>query len=175
MYKYQPLHNAEHIRLLKILGPPALHHHDSVRLELLACSLAEAPPYECVMYAWQSTQRDRSIPISEATLDKADNQRPYAAVTESLLQAIPFLLSASSTGFLWIDQLCINQDDFDERSAQVAIMGQIFSKAKRLLIWLGPENEDTLLVKELLNVIEQSKVLTEPTPAGNSNDPAEGL
>jgi hypothetical protein len=42
---------------------------------------------------------------------------------------------------LWIDAICINQDDLQERSAQVQNMGQIFAESKSLIIWLGePDN-----------------------------------
>ncbi|GME64520.1 Ankyrin domain protein [Neofusicoccum parvum] len=37
----------------------------------------------------------------------------------------------------WIDALCINQDDLEERSAQVKIMPQIYGKAQSVSVWLG--------------------------------------
>ena len=42
---------------------------------------------------------------------------------------------------LWIDAICINQDDLDERAQQVMLMRKIYSKADRVLVWLGPEME----------------------------------
>ncbi|KAK0663642.1 Serine/threonine-protein phosphatase 6 regulatory ankyrin repeat subunit C [Lasiodiplodia hormozganensis] len=39
--------------------------------------------------------------------------------------------------FIWIDALCINQDDLEERSAQVKIMPQVYGKAQSVLVWLG--------------------------------------
>jgi len=41
---------------------------------------------------------------------------------------------------LWIDALCINQQNVDERNRQVRIMGQIFQSAAMVVSWLGPEN-----------------------------------
>jgi hypothetical protein len=43
----------------------------------------------------------------------------------------------TKTGYLWADGICINQDDLDERSSQVAQMGIIFRQAASDLIWLG--------------------------------------
>ncbi|KAK5174775.1 uncharacterized protein LTR77_001858 [Saxophila tyrrhenica] len=40
---------------------------------------------------------------------------------------------------LWIDSVCINQDDIPERNAQVEMMAEIYSKAKSAIVWLGPE------------------------------------
>ena len=48
---------------------------------------------------------------------------------------------------LWTDQVCINQRDLQERSAQVAIMRDIYSQAFQVLVWLGdgsPEDDDVM-------------------------------
>lgn len=37
----------------------------------------------------------------------------------------------------WIDAICINQDDLEERAAQVKIMSEIYDKAHEVLVWLG--------------------------------------
>jgi len=39
---------------------------------------------------------------------------------------------------LWVDAICINQDDLEERSLQVAQMGQIYASAGKVVVWLGP-------------------------------------
>lgn len=44
---------------------------------------------------------------------------------------------------LWVDSVCINQDDISERSSQVELMGRIFAGASRVLTWLG-DNEKGL-------------------------------
>ncbi|CAM1504189.1 Fc.00g017800.m01.CDS01 [Cosmosporella sp. VM-42] len=44
---------------------------------------------------------------------------------------------------IWADAICINQEDIDEKSAQVSIMDWIYSRATFVLAWLGPEDETT--------------------------------
>ncbi|KAK0727322.1 heterokaryon incompatibility protein-domain-containing protein [Lasiosphaeria miniovina] len=44
---------------------------------------------------------------------------------------------------LWVDAVCINQDDIDERNVQVMRMGATYSLATRVVIWLGSEAEDS--------------------------------
>lgn len=44
---------------------------------------------------------------------------------------------------LWVDDICINQDDEKERSQEVQIFHRIYTEAKNVLIWLGPESEDS--------------------------------
>ncbi|KLJ12936.1 hypothetical protein EMPG_12103 [Blastomyces silverae] len=45
--------------------------------------------------------------------------------------------------WVWIDQLCINQEDLEERATQVAMMDQIYNKAQYTLAWLGDEDQYT--------------------------------
>lgn len=49
-----------------------------------------------------------------------------------------FLPRSCSTGYIWIDQICINQQDDTERGHQIALMGEIYSSARQVLVWLGP-------------------------------------
>ena len=42
---------------------------------------------------------------------------------------------------LWIDAICINQTDNEEKSIQVRKMGSIYHKARRVVVWLGPSSE----------------------------------
>ncbi|KAJ3455134.1 hypothetical protein MRS44_013734 [Fusarium solani] len=44
---------------------------------------------------------------------------------------------------IWIDAICINQDDLQERASQVLLMGRIFRSASRVLAWLGPPDSFT--------------------------------
>lgn len=52
------------------------------------------------------------------------------------------------SSLLWVDTLCINQTDLQERSHQVNMMGKIYSKADRVLIWLGEESQDSYLAMD---------------------------
>lgn len=54
---------------------------------------------------------------------------------------------------IWADAICINQDDNDEKSRQVRLMAQIYSKATYALVWLGEEADDSDLVFPLFEQI----------------------
>lgn len=43
---------------------------------------------------------------------------------------------------LWVDAICINQDDEDERTSQILLMGEIYSIAHQVIVWLGDYEED---------------------------------
>lgn len=85
-------------------------------------------------------------------------------------------LSGGKPELYWIDALCINQDDKDERSVQVALMGSIYKQATVCLVWLGEEDDftgiamDTAVkhwnivrnaegISPYLSVVEQGKIL----------------
>lgn len=50
---------------------------------------------------------------------------------------------ADRTKYIWIDAICINQEDIEERNAQVKIMDQIYSRTSMTIIWLGRDDEFT--------------------------------
>jgi hypothetical protein len=54
---------------------------------------------------------------------------------------------------LWIDAICINQDNLSERSEEVAKMGEIYRNAQRVVIWLGEQSEDSSLAVSTLRKI----------------------
>lgn len=85
-------------------------------------------------------------------------------VTTNLHDALSSFRRSREQGYLWIDMLCINQGDVDERSGQVGFMRSIYGSAESVVVWLGadpalrglvfaPENYDialaTLAMEEL--------------------------
>ncbi|KAI1593343.1 heterokaryon incompatibility protein, partial [Pyrenophora tritici-repentis] len=68
-------------------------------------------------------------------------------VTKSLEVALSHLTPEDKPLTLWIDALCIDQDDEVEKTEQVQQMQQIYSKATSVIAWLGPaaENSDAAM------------------------------
>ncbi len=60
-------------------------------------------------------------------------------ITKNLHNALARFREREETCLLWADGICINQDDAEEKSSQVSAMSRIYSLAKRVLVWLGPE------------------------------------
>ncbi|KAK2616075.1 hypothetical protein N8I77_002784 [Diaporthe amygdali] len=52
---------------------------------------------------------------------------------------------------LWIDAHCINQEDIDERNAQVSMMARIYSSARSSIVWLGPEDNSTRIARDAVS------------------------
>ncbi|KAK0708678.1 heterokaryon incompatibility protein-domain-containing protein, partial [Lasiosphaeris hirsuta] len=55
----------------------------------------------------------------------------------------------------WIDTICIDQSNLEERSGQVAVMGDIFKLATRVVVWLGPEDDTSNTACELLAAVSE--------------------
>ncbi|KAH7402192.1 hypothetical protein DE146DRAFT_457811 [Phaeosphaeria sp. MPI-PUGE-AT-0046c] len=51
-------------------------------------------------------------------------------------------LDVTDTEYLWIDAICINQSDKEEKALQVAMMGEIYESAEHVAVWLGREFHD---------------------------------
>ncbi|KAK5132720.1 hypothetical protein LTR08_008686 [Meristemomyces frigidus] len=87
--------------------------------------------YRCLSYCWETAVRDAAILCNGFRMP----------VTRNLLIAMQSLRKPTTDLLIWIDQICINQDDLEERSHQVSIMKYIFSQAKEVVVWLGEEDD----------------------------------
>ena len=66
-------------------------------------------------------------------------------VTRELALALKYLRLPDKERTLWIDAICINQDDHNERNHQVQMMSRIYTRAKEVAIWLGEDNHDSTM------------------------------
>ncbi|KPI42446.1 uncharacterized protein AB675_9577 [Cyphellophora attinorum] len=93
------------------------------------------PEWSALSYTW-------GPPIKGRHLD--DKQILVAGqiftVTGNLFDALTRFRWAPRARQMWVDAICINQDDMDERSRQVAMMARIYSQATSVLIWLGHDS-----------------------------------
>ena len=124
-----------------------LHRGDSsnpLRCSLNEVALEDPPRYQALSYVWGSKADPATIIL---------NGQPFQ-VTENLNEALKQLRSPTADHTLWVDALCINQEDVPERNAQVQLMRTIYANADRVLLWLGPEAEDSDLVMEMLRAME---------------------
>jgi hypothetical protein len=62
--------------------------------------------------------------------------------------------AASSVNF-WVDAVCINQNDNNEKSQQVLLMADIYSLANTTDIWLGPELDNSTLAIEFIRDLKK--------------------
>ena len=126
-YQYSPLDaTTPHIRLLKVL--PGLDD-DVIRLELDNVQVDdETLQYDAISYTWGTDNAMREVKIANKSL----------LLRTNIWQFFKHCRRTKLTmNKLWVDSVCINQEDHVERTAQVRYMAAIFAKAGRVLIWLG--------------------------------------
>lgn len=107
--------------------------HISCRLHHV--NLKSLPRYEALSYTWGTEKPGCAISID----GKRFMVRPNLYNALRVFRPHP----TAESRWIWIDALCINQEDSSEREEQVLKMGLIYSNSWRLLIWLGSEEDDS--------------------------------
>ncbi|KAL8381125.1 hypothetical protein RB595_005419 [Gaeumannomyces hyphopodioides] len=133
MSPYAPLPKGS-VRLLLLL--PHRDENSRIRCQLIPFSLLDrgsSHPYEALSYVWGSQDNKRPIYLS-------DNNE--LRVTANLHAALKHLRHCSMARTLWIDAICINQADDDEKGQQIQIMAQIYAKSSRVIVWLVDASGD---------------------------------
>jgi len=114
------------IRLITLLpGEP----DSRICCEIKHASLNDAPQFEALSYEWGSRSNPRRISVHGHRI----------SVTENLHAALNNLRYPRKSRTLWVDALCINQDNILERNDQVRLMARIYSTAHRVVAWVGTE------------------------------------
>ncbi|KAH8591128.1 heterokaryon incompatibility protein-domain-containing protein [Bisporella sp. PMI_857] len=141
-YKYEPLEaRRSHIRLLTL--HPSQDGRDPITCSVEPHLLELSPPYEALSYAWGNPNDMCPTPI-----DINDDPINIATNLEAALRVLRY---HDRTRILWIDALCINQTDVQEKNCQIAMMGSIYEKADNVLIWLGTRSEDSDLAMSTIS------------------------
>ncbi|KAI4132341.1 MAG: hypothetical protein LQ341_006283, partial [Variospora aurantia] len=107
-----------------------------ISLNHVKLDAGDPPSYEALSYTWGGNHLSHTVFVDT---EDGQQQQQSLPVTENLHAALLHLRDTSSPRTLWIDAICINQDDKEERSQQVARMGDIYKSAAKVIIWLGPE------------------------------------
>lgn len=127
-FPYHDLADSE-IRLVEIL-PKA--RDNTINCQLKQFPLEECPKFCALSYAWGDQSVKKTIVLDNIPFKVTRN------LYEALLQLGSCLESRYFTRYIWIDAICINQDDFDEKSVQVPRMADLYNEASQVVIWVGP-------------------------------------
>lgn len=180
-YRYTPLPSPTSIRLLQ-LTPSS--DRRIVRCSLNTFELQHAPPFRALSYTWgnplmrlrstigaETSPRSAKSGLPSRDPHSSNDERKHSIicddmvikVTSNLKDALrmlsknfpPSSATPSTPAYYWIDSLCMNQENIQERNAQVAKMAEIFGKASDVIVWLGrddvskiPSNSYSLVPKQ---------------------------
>ncbi|RAR16476.1 heterokaryon incompatibility protein [Stemphylium lycopersici] len=115
----------------------------TLNLELEHAEITPTLKYECLSYAWGKNKHNRSITLNNSSF----------VISSTLYVALEHLRHPSQKRTIWIDAICINQADISERNAQVDMMGLIYHRAMRVVVWIGPATESSELAMGFLDMM----------------------
>ncbi|KAJ9613239.1 hypothetical protein H2200_003181 [Cladophialophora chaetospira] len=147
---------ANEFRLLELHGG---EHNRPLRGTLRTYPLNESPFYSAVSYKWGEFQAMKNELLDEPQHEPLEvitiNDVKVYFERRNLVDMLRDLRDIDATRLLWIDVICINQDDVLERNAQVGNMASIYSQADCVVIWLSHRWMQRLLFRHMSKVVEQ--------------------
>lgn len=145
---YRPLDSgSQEIRLLRL--QPAPSFDAKIQGMLSYTSLHSPCEYEALSYRWGAVDFNAEIELEG---------QPFR-ITHNLEEALRHLRDETNERTIWVDAICINQYDTEERNHQVTLMKKIYTQCTTDLAWLGPDPGS--------EAHEQARA----SPAGDSNSP----
>ncbi|OAK97272.1 hypothetical protein IQ06DRAFT_296450 [Phaeosphaeriaceae sp. SRC1lsM3a] len=157
IYVQHPVDQPNTTRVLELLPTSYSEGADIISCRLRVIPLNSPPTYRAISYMWGDPSVTQPILVDGKSI----------AVRSNLWSFLGQMQDESCTDALWIRALCINQRDIAERSQQVSLMGQIYSKAAVVHVWLGPENDLSLVSMQILSITDWSASVQE-TPKTTS-------
>lgn len=128
-----------------------------LRCETWSVALVTEPVYEALSYVWGDITI--SIPI------ELDGQ-PFQ-ISQNLSSALRRLRGRDTPLTLWIDQLCIDQQNAAEKSRQVALMRHIYSGCRLCHVWIG-ELPDDVTLQDASWIFDAFEYMADYAAAGDS-------
>ncbi|KAI0894373.1 heterokaryon incompatibility protein-domain-containing protein [Annulohypoxylon nitens] len=163
---------AQAIRLLKVnLTQDGSLLHGTISTHVSP----ESIKYICLSYTWgtpflheKNDPGDPSRWNKKSMLKLTDSSTGSSGtilITQNLVDFLHYLFlnPPDDVAYIWVDAICINQQDLAERASQVQMMGQIYKCCERMTIWLGCEDQNTEQVFQILaSISEPAKCVDYP-------------
>ena len=112
-----------------------------LRCQIKQVLFSDRPRYRALSYMWGD----------ETTRFPIYLNGKWFTVAENLFRALGFLRREKFVGSFWIDAICINQDDIQEKNRQIRIMPHIYFRASAVLVWLGLYTEAEIVEESYVN------------------------
>ncbi|XXH01949.1 hypothetical protein Hte_008312 [Hypoxylon texense] len=129
---YQQLDILEfEIRFLEVVEAPS-EPTELIRFKGATRKLNHQPEYKALSYCWGDATKRLPIEVNDQII----------YISESLVHAL-YSVKSKPGDLLWVDAICINQDDPIEKANQVRLMHLIYSKAEATIVWLGGAGPNT--------------------------------
>lgn len=118
------------------------------------------PRYEALSYTWGQNIHGAWILIDESKSESDPSTAYKFSCQPNLMGALKCLRSPSQCRTIWIDAICINQNDDDEKGIQVRRMTSIYKHAYRVVVWLGVGDPSHYKALNAMDYIGRQVVVT---------------
>ena len=157
-FKYSALdEDTSEIRLMTLL-PGRFKDKISIIIETAVLTKEHIPQYEALSYVWGSKENPVDISVKAREPERSEpfpllrlSRWRKISVTQNLATALPYLRNRDKPRVFWIDAICVNQQDRAERGHQVKRMAAVYSMAREVIVWLGPESQNSTLALRALD------------------------
>ncbi|KAE9362995.1 hypothetical protein N431DRAFT_299754, partial [Stipitochalara longipes BDJ] len=129
---YSPLSQATLIRLLEVHPSPP----GEIYCSLTIADLDDNPIFDALSYTWGNPITLHDKPEPRSPLEELQD----LALEVELGNREEIVSGTSRSKYIWIGAICINQEDIEERHAQVSVMRRIYGQASCVLGWFGKED-----------------------------------
>lgn len=135
-YRHKPLdlHRSQ-IRLFR----PLSRQNGILTGEIAIRNFEDSFSYQAVSYMWGPLFPTREIIIKGRSFTVRENLWQFLCHYLDFEHGSGDSMYNSGDDWLWIDQICIDQNTVEERNHQVGLMSTIYARANRVLVWLGSE------------------------------------
>ncbi|KAH8647998.1 heterokaryon incompatibility protein-domain-containing protein [Tricladium varicosporioides] len=127
-------------------------------------NVPNAPSYQALSYVWGA--EDAPLQCLNIIEDESSWQLFIKPNLDDALRRFRRAIPAHSSQLLWIDAICINQDDIPEKNTQIRKMAMIYNRAESVAVWLGIEDQDSTqamnFIKELLHLNDFDPLIRDP-------------
>ncbi|KAM0798438.1 heterokaryon incompatibility protein-domain-containing protein [Usnea florida] len=136
--------NTKEIRLILLEhGEPGI----DIKYRLIHTTLRNHPAYKALSYCWGEVKDLETIDIDGYVFSIGPN----------LKAALQNIRHPEESTYLWVDAICINQEDTAERNYQVPLMHEIYHQAVQVIVWLGKKSFDSDCAMDVLEDKDLSK------------------
>lgn len=135
IYTYELLPGPHFMRLLNV--HPSMDLRDPILCSMETVNPETCGAYTALSYSWGMNEDGDTSFCRQIFID--GKVKP---VTQNLYEGLCRLRAFENGLRIWIDAICINQRDLEERSAQVSAMASRFADAAKVFVWLGEGNEE---------------------------------
>ncbi|KAG4435199.1 hypothetical protein IFR05_009307 [Cadophora sp. M221] len=133
----------DEIRILDILPYGGAGSQAPIRCQVRVVRLSDTPFYDVLSYRWGNPECTQRIEVDSQQLP----------VTDNLYAALLRLRRGDEKRTIWIDQLCIDQLNMEEKVVQIRLMRQIYSNCSQCFIWMD-EFQDSISEADARSVLD---------------------